>query len=589
LFPDGSFNYTPRHNFTGPDSFGFFANDGYLSSVDPRNNSVVQPSFVTIYVEPAGLPENDPRVLVSRDSSYPFDAVLANGASAPSPITVPKLGERFITGVRPLPSHENIYNNNILPSFQYTRIQIDPVYRNRILTAIDLLGGPESAPGTGIVGFGTGYPTFDLSRIDPNSFKDGNLDLTFTYSTVGDIGVLGQFLSNFVTVHLVINGLSDKATLDTSSGPVVVQAPPGTALNGASIVSPVPPGAPQDLTVPWLISFTLDFPYDSPYSNGTAAEVTILLPAGAPHFTTYYKEEAGPGGIHWYPFMYDPASGHPTGAEILNDPSSGQQTIILHLVYGALGDEHHSGTFAISDPGGPAFFTNPAQNFVASVYEDVLGRAPSDAEMAGWVKKLDRHESRLQVAQTIWKSTEHRRLQVQQWSTQFLGHPAGPAEQAHWVNLLRRGRGEIAVEQSILTSPDYLRAHPTMASFAAGLAHDVLHQAGNAIDPAQGRLRHRGQISRGNLAHQVLTSPAAAALLAQQDATTFLGRPATTQETLADQSILRRASTAPEQIAERILSSSAFFNFVNSALLPGPHPAGPGRNTHLTARHLRGH
>jgi uncharacterized delta-60 repeat protein len=32
LFPDGSFNYTPKRGFTGPDFFGFYASDGYQRS-----------------------------------------------------------------------------------------------------------------------------------------------------------------------------------------------------------------------------------------------------------------------------------------------------------------------------------------------------------------------------------------------------------------------------------------------------------------------------------------------------------------------------------------------------------------------------
>jgi hypothetical protein len=116
----------------------------------------------------------------------------------------------------------------------------------------------------------------------------------------------------------------------------------------------------------------------------------------------------------------------------MTGPGSDQQTIILHLI--GVG-------FSVTDPGGPAFFADPARNFVASLYEDVVGRGAVDAEMAHGVGKLDRGESRLKVAETICDSNEHRRLQVEEWSMQFLGHAAGPRQEARWVNLLRRGRG----------------------------------------------------------------------------------------------------------------------------------------------------
>jgi hypothetical protein len=210
--------------------------------------------------------------------------------------------------------------------------------------------------------------------------------------------------------------------------------------------------------------------------------------------------------------------------------------------------------------------------------------------MAHWVGQLDRGESRLKVARAIWDSDEHRRLQVDRWSMQFLGHAADPGRQAKWVRLLRRGQDELAVEQAILTSPDYRRAHPTTASFVAGLNHDVLGQAGNPIDPSQGSLRrHRGRVSLDKLARQVLTSPAAAAILAQQNATTFLGRPATSEEKQVDGRRLRRGQDRPGRIAVRILASDAFYNFVNSALPSIPTSARPVRHTHHPTRHPRGH
>jgi hypothetical protein len=129
-----------------------------------------------------------------------------------------------------------------------------------------------------------------------------------------------------------------------------------------------------------------------------------------------------------------------------------------------------------------------------------------------------------------------------------------------------------------------------MASYLAGLDHDGLNQAGDPIDPAQGRLRrHRGHVSFDKLAREVLTSPAAAAILAQQDATTFLGRPAMTQEARAEGLALRRGPTAPARIAERILASPAFYDFVNSALPMNVTSSRPGRHAHRSAPHRRGH
>jgi hypothetical protein len=145
------------------------------------------------------------------------------------------------------------------------------------------------------------------------------------------------------------------------------------------------------------------------------------------------------------------------------------------------------------------------------------------------------------------------------------------------------------VEEAILTSPDYRRAHPTIASFVAGLNMDVLGQAGDPINPStDDHGRHRRPVSIATLAREILTSPSAAAILAQNDATTFLGRPTTARETQADEVLLRRDPVAISRIAERILSSESFYEFVNSALPATPNPAHSGRQSH-PARQVRPH
>jgi hypothetical protein len=228
----------------------------------------------------------------------------------------------------------------------------------------------------------------------------------------------------------------------------------------------------------------------------------------------------------------------------------------------------------ITDPGAPVAYQDTAKNYVASVYEELLGRSPSDAEMAAAVKKLGRGEPSLKFVRAIWISSEHRQFQVEQWATQYLGHAAPLAEEKRWIKLLRRGQGEIGVEESILTSADYRLSHATLASYVAGLDHDVLGQSGALSNPLSLHSpRPNSLTARTKLARQILTSPEAAAALARQDAMSYLGRPATVQEQHADTIQLHRGNDAPMRIAERILSSQDFYDFVNSALPYDGKPA----------------
>ena len=599
LLPDGSFIFIPDPGYTGTDTFAYFASDGYQAS---------DPVFVTIHVA-AGTPadpfENAPVLL---DDYYDVDAISLGSQSLTPPIDDNDYGRGLIGAgatpqdifwlatVRPL----DLDTQGDLLFHKTASIRLTASYPGAVgfLREIDFEGleyvhEDGSVPQAFLFGW----------KFEPADFQDSSIEekaFTFTYAARNEVAGL----SNFATVHFHISiptGVNNHAVIPTlGSDAIVLDSPPGTILENAHLVSPLPSGAPPGLDFPFgLIAFDVRL---LPTEADSQTTVAITLPRGV-HVATYYKYyEHGYGAVpepgtqpqRWFPFVYDPAHPQTTGAQIKHDPNTGQEVILLHLADGRFGDTDDITPAVIIDgmivdPGGPAIFTDPARNFVASLYEDVLGRGPTDAEMAHWAQKLDRGQSRLKVARAIWDSDEHRRLQIDQWSMQLLGHPADPRQRERWVRLLRRGRGELAVEQSILTSPDYRRAHPTLDSFLAGLSHDVLNQPGDPVDPSQGRLRrHRGPVSPDKLAREVLTSPAAAAILAQQDATTFLGRPATTQETRADGLAVRRGSDAPARIAERVLASQAFYDFVNSALPTSLTSSRPDRHVHHPARQPRG-
>jgi hypothetical protein len=591
LFPDGAFNYTPDPGFTGTDRFGYYVSDGYLLSghSDP---SVPAPSFVTLHVVPGVVQNHTTPAPILFDDSYSLQLGYSElkGEFAP-PIT--QNDQEFDANNYPLTTWkvERAEDPALLAHFdsvngvatKFYNIYINYFYGySNIKSKLQFLVRPpdETAENQFI-------PVLDVSlMLGPNDRPE---DLFFSYAVRNKWGWYSNFAS--VKVHVLPPGLGSYTLSDSSGNDIEVSAPASVSLSDVYFVTPLPSEPVPDLgsgqvRVPWLISFHVRLP-----TGIDTVAVSITLPPNYPHYTTYYKfgHQAPGDDRHWYAFFYNDEL-PPIGAEFRTDPISGQQIIVLHFIDGRAGDDDLTANGTIVDPGGPGFFTDPARDFVASLYEDVLGRFPSDAEMAQWVGKLDRGESHLKVARAIWDSDEHRRLQVDQWSRQFLGHAAEARQQAKWVKLLRRGRGELAVEQAILTSPDYRRAHPTTASFLAGLNHDVVGQAGDPVDPSHGRLRrHRGRVSLGRLAREVLTSPAAAAMLAQQDATTFLGRPATSQEKQSDGRRLRRGPDVPARIAERILASDAFYVFVNSALPSIPGSSRPGRHAHRPARHQRGH
>ena len=88
------------------------------------------------------------------------------------------------------------------------------------------------------------------------------------------------------------------------------------------------------------------------------------------------------------------------------------------------------------------------QGFITGLYQDVLNRTPSNAEIAGWVTALDNGTSRLSVSTDFLTSQEYRTDLVQADYLTFLLRPADSAGVAAWVNALNAG----ATDQEVLAA-----------------------------------------------------------------------------------------------------------------------------------------
>src|SRR5262249_55176212 len=74
---------------------------------------------------------------------------------------------------------------------------------------------------------------------------------------------------------------------------------------------------------------------------------------------------------------------------------------------------------------------------VMALYEDVLGRRGSAAEVQGWVNALQGGQNRAVVAAAFVTSLESRTLMARGNYTDFLERPGSDAEVQGWVNILQ--------------------------------------------------------------------------------------------------------------------------------------------------------
>ncbi len=94
------------------------------------------------------------------------------------------------------------------------------------------------------------------------------------------------------------------------------------------------------------------------------------------------------------------------------------------------------------------------QGYVLGLYQDVLGRVPSAAELNGWVTQLNSGTSRLAVAISFLTSTEYRTDLIEADYQTFLGRSADQAGLNSFLQAMQMGATDQEVLASIFGSPE---------------------------------------------------------------------------------------------------------------------------------------
>jgi subtilisin family serine protease len=199
---------------------------------------------------------------------------------------------------------------------------------------------------------------------------------------------------------------------------------------------------------------------------------------------------------------------------------------------------------------------------VASLYQDVLGRAVDPGASIFWTQALDSGMSRTQMAAILWGSVEHRGEQVAADYQTYLHRAPSVAELEGWVRVLESPASETDVIGAFLTSSEYESAHGDDASFVEGLFHDVLGRAADPGSLAAWTSLMQAGVNHGELVDAVLNSTERDALAVGRFYQQFLGRTDGTDAqhwaaTVAD------GSLSLDDVAEIILGSTEFYNRAN--------------------------
>ena len=143
--------------------------------------------------------------------------------------------------------------------------------------------------------------------------------------------------------------------------------------------------------------------------------------------------------------------------------------------------------------------SDPDTAFVQSVYQHVLVRPGSSAEVAGWDAALASGMTPKGMVAGLVGTVESRTIEVDQIYVKYLHR--GPDQHASdWVNALVSGSSLEQVAQGILDSPEYQTAHKDPDHLVRDLYIDVLGRQGSATEVASWETKMAQGLDRGSVA-----------------------------------------------------------------------------------------
>ena len=199
------------------------------------------------------------------------------------------------------------------------------------------------------------------------------------------------------------------------------------------------------------------------------------------------------------------------------------------------------------------------QPYVTALYQDMMGRSPDPAGLAGWTTGLSTGGmSRRTVVRGFSNSTEYRTLVITQAYRQVLGREPDPAGLASWLRAVADGAIRLDNLRTIfMATPEfYLRSGSSDAAFVTNI-----YQAALGRSAAQPEIDYWAAVRRtsgpGAVISAVWGSPEAGMIRVNQLYQYYLGRSAAPSEQRGWLPVV--VASGDEQLREEITISQEYF------------------------------
>jgi hypothetical protein len=201
------------------------------------------------------------------------------------------------------------------------------------------------------------------------------------------------------------------------------------------------------------------------------------------------------------------------------------------------------------------------------VFQELLRRAPSGAELSSFVGLLVKGVSRAQVVLDLESGPEYRGDLVTSFYRSFLGRGPSPTELTGGVHALASGHSDEQLEAALLGSPGFFAsAGSTNPSFVNALYADLLGRPPSSSEAGGWLTALSKGTSRTTVAKALLSSPEYRGDLAGKWYQQFLLRPVTPSERSAVIAALSHGAS-DEQVVAGILGSPEFYHLFTPATI----------------------
>ncbi len=372
----------------------------------------------------------------------------------------------------------------------------------------------------------------------------------------GTIGAIGNNGIGIAGINWSIQIMALKFLDSTASGTIDDAAAGAAGNNGQNLdAAPgFPPSFKLDNMV--IVAATDRNNQLASFSNYGAGTVQLAAPGVNTLSTT-------PNGQYQYYTGTSMATPHVTGVlallKSLHPDWTYRQLInrVLQTVEPIAGLKGKLGTGGLLDA--TAALGAPDTIFIEHLYSDLIGQAPSAADLNSWLRALNTGVSRAHVAQSVWESRSHRGREIDADYVQLLHHHVDSTHLNQWLQVFQNGGTEIDVLRDILTSPDYSGLHASNASFVTGLYTDLLGRAPSAAELTAEEHKLALGNTRASVAEDVLRSTEFLDRLVDRAYRTFLGHGVDGTTLQLDVAALQAGTDTPESVAVAILASPEYF------------------------------